>query len=59
MDSTNSDGAPIWILSAQMDWVRQNLHLVNSVMRSGIWYIDCDPAGSPPAWSTAMSSAGC
>lgn len=47
MDSTNSDGAPIWILSAQMDWVRQNLHLVNSVMRSGIWYIDCDPAGSP------------
>ena len=47
MDSTNSDGAPIWILSAQMDWVRQNLHLVNSVMRSGIWYIDCDHAGSP------------
>ena len=47
MDSTNSDGAPIWILSAQMDWVRQNLHLVNSVMRSGIWYIDCDHTGSP------------
>lgn len=47
MDSTNSDGTPIWILSAQMDWVRQNLHLVNSVMRSGIWYIDCDHAGSP------------
>ena len=47
LDSTNCDGEPIWILSAQMDWTRQNLHLVNSVMRSGMWYIDCDDTGTP------------
>ena len=45
-DTTDCDGNPIWILSAQMDWTRQNLHLVNSVMRSGMWYIDCDETGA-------------
>ena len=46
-DTVDKDGRPIWLLAAQMDWTRQNLHLVNSVLRSGMWYIDCDRVGKP------------
>ena len=45
MDSTDSQGRPFWILSAQMDWTQQNLHLVNNVLQSGFWYFDCDEHG--------------
>ena len=44
-DSTDAAGQPIWILSAQIDWTRQNLYLVNKTIQSGLWYIDYDENG--------------
>ena len=44
-DSVDEEGQPIWILSAQLDWTRQNLYLVNKTIQSGLWYIDYDENG--------------
>ena len=44
-DSKDQDGKPIWILSVRMDWTGQNLSLINDVIQSGLWYIDCDEEG--------------
>lgn len=44
-DGTDSEGNPIWVLSAQVDWMQQNLKLVNNVIQSGMWYFDCDENG--------------
>lgn len=45
MDSIDETGQRFWILSVQMDWMQQNLHLVNETIHSGFWYIDCDGQG--------------
>ena len=45
-DSVDAAGVPIWIMSAQIDWTRQNLYLVNKTIQSGLWYIDCDENGA-------------
>lgn len=44
-DSVDKNGDKIWILSARMDWMQQNLQLVNNVIQSGFWVIDCDENG--------------
>ena len=44
-DSTDKNGNKMWILSARMDWMQQNLQLVNNVIQSGFWVIDCDQDG--------------
>lgn len=44
-DSIDKNGDNIWILSARMDWMQQNLQLVNNVIQSGFWVIDCDKDG--------------
>lgn len=44
-DSVDKNGDRIWILSARMDWMQQNLQLVNNVIQSGFWVIDCDEHG--------------
>lgn len=44
-DSIDKNGDRIWILSARMDWMQQNLQLVNNVIQSGFWVIDCDEDG--------------
>lgn len=44
-DSKDAQGKPIWVLSAQIDWMQQNLKLVNNVIQSGMWYFDCDREG--------------
>ena len=44
-DSVDSNGVPIWILTAQVNWIQQNLQLINNVIRSGHWYFDCDKKG--------------
>lgn len=46
-DSVDKNGEPMWILSARMDWMQQNLQLVNRVIQSGFWVIDCDENGEP------------
>ena len=52
-DSEDQDGTPIWILSVRMDWTGQNLSLVNEVLQSGLWYLDCDESGNiiSASWS--------
>ena len=45
-DCINAEGQRIWIMAAHLDWTRQNLYLVNSVIQSGLWYIDCSEEGA-------------
>lgn len=44
-DSVDKNGEKIWILSVHMDWMQQNLQLVNNVLQSGFWVIECDEEG--------------
>ena len=44
-DAVDEAGNPIWIMSAKIDWTRQNLYLVNKTIQSGLWYIDYDENG--------------
>jgi PAS domain S-box-containing protein len=44
-DSTDSKGTPIWIISVRIDWEHENVMLVNEVIKSGLWYFDCDQNG--------------
>ena len=45
-EAVDADGRPMWVLAAKVDWTQQNLTLVNSVIQSGLWYVDCDEAGN-------------
>lgn len=44
-DSVDKNGEKLWILSVHMDWMQQNLQLVNNVLQSGFWVIECDDEG--------------
>lgn len=44
-DCFDNDGRPLWVLSAHIDEMQQNLHLVNEVINSGFWFIECDDNG--------------
>ena len=44
-DCLDADGRALWVLSTHIDEMQQNLHLVNEVINSGFWYIDCDENG--------------
>ena len=44
-DAVDAAGRPVWVLAAKVDWTQQNLSLVNSVIQSGLWYIDYDEKG--------------
>ncbi len=41
-DSVDTDGRPIWVLAVRLNWESYNMTLVNSVIKSGSWYFDCD-----------------
>lgn len=45
LDTVDEQGRCMWVMSARSDWTQQNLKLVNRVMDSGFWYIDCDENG--------------
>ena len=45
-NSVDQNGTPIWVMSARVDWTRQNLYLINNIIQSGLWYIDCNEAGA-------------
>ncbi len=46
-DVTDADGTRLWVLSTHVDWMQQNLELVNRVINSGFWSIECDDDGQP------------
>lgn len=55
-DSVDKDGTPVWVMSVRIDWEHENLTLINGVIKSGLWYFDCDKEGniSEVHWSHAF-----
>ena len=45
-DAIADDGKQVWVLSVQIDWMQQNLKLINNVIHSGMWHFDCDKSGN-------------
>ncbi len=39
-DAVDQSGKPMWVMTVQVDWMRQNLDLVTHVMHTGFWYSD-------------------
>ncbi len=46
-DSFDNEGTPLWILSAHIDEMQENMQLVNQVISSGFWSVKCDQHGKP------------
>ena len=46
-DSFDNEGTPLWILSAHIDEMQENMQLVNQVIISGFWSVKCDQHGKP------------
>ena len=46
-DSEDVEGKPIWILSASINAMQENLNLVNKTIQAGFWSIECDAQGKP------------
>ena len=44
-DDVDAEGRPMWVLSVYTDLMKENLQLVNQVLRSGFWSFDCDENG--------------
>ena len=44
-DATDEKGNPLWVLSAHVDQMQDNLKLVNQVLRSGFWSVEFDQNG--------------
>lgn len=44
-DTVDAKGRPMWVLSAHMDQMQENLKLVNQVISSGFWSVDFDSEG--------------
>ena len=44
-DDVDATGRPMWVLSVYTDLMKENLQLVNQVLRSGFWSFDCDETG--------------
>ena len=45
-DAIADDGKQVWVLSVQIDWMQQNLKLINNVIHSAMWRFDCDKSGN-------------
>lgn len=46
-DTIDSEGNALWILSTHIDEMQENLELVNQVLSSGFWSVECDQSGNP------------
>lgn len=49
LDTTDSQGTPLWVFSVHMDQMQENLKLVNKIIRSGFWSVDCNIEGRAEA----------
>ena len=45
MDTIDENGERLWILSVQVNEVKENLQLVNQIIHSGSWTLSCDKEG--------------
>ena len=46
-DTIDSEGNALWILSTHIDEMQENLELVNQVLISGFWSVECAQSGNP------------
>lgn len=46
-DTIDSEGNALWILSTHIDEMQENLELVNRVLSSGFWSVECAQSGNP------------
>lgn len=46
-DTIDSEGNALWILSTHIDEMQENLELVNQVLSSGFWFVECAQSGNP------------
>ena len=46
-DTIDSEGNALWILSTHIDERQENLELVNQVLSSGFWSVECAQSGNP------------
>lgn len=46
-DTIDSEGNALWILSTHIDEMQENLELVNQVLSSGFWSVECAQSGNP------------
>ena len=44
-DTFDAKGTPLWVLSAHMDQMHENLKLINEVISSGFWSVEFDKNG--------------
>lgn len=44
-DTQDESGRRMWVITAEIDQIQQSLKIVNNVIQSGMWYIDCDEKG--------------
>lgn len=52
-DTVDEDGQEMWVMSAHIDNDQKNVALINRIMQSGFWYVDCDESGKPSSfWYT-------
>ena len=45
-DTVDENGETLWVMSVQFDVARQNLNLINRVIKSGMWTIHCSKDGT-------------
>ena len=45
-DTIDSEGNALWILSTHIDEMQENLELVNQVLSSGFWSVECAQSGN-------------
>lgn len=58
-DSFDNEGTPLWILSAHIDEMQENMQLVNQVISSGFWSVKCDQHGKPTDVFLVMNFEKC
>ena len=46
-DTIDSEGNALWLLSTHIDEMQENLELVNQVLSSGFWSVECAQSGNP------------
>ncbi len=44
-EDTDANGTSIWVLSVYVDQMKENVLLINDVIQSGFWSLDCDAQG--------------
>lgn len=58
-DTQDESGRRMWVITAEIDQIQQSLKIVNNVIQSGMWYIDCDEKARCMKYSGVTNSERC